>query len=292
MQTPKIPSDWPHQNVSRHIRTPRHLWHVQDMGTGPLVILLHGAGGSSHSFRHLIAYLTPHYRVIALDLPGQGFSVLGAHGQCSLNAMAQDIVDLAQEQGWDARAIIGHSAGAAIALRLTALLPLDAVIGINAALDRFDGVAGWLFPALARFLSLLPFLPQVFSKLAATPRQVGQLLASTGSKLDAEGVDFYLRLMRMPSHVAATLSMMAQWNLDALLAALPQITQPCLLITAQGDLAVPPAVSDRAAARLPNAQRMRIPQYGHLVHEEAPAPVAQHILAFLDNKTVAAMSQT
>ena len=292
MNAPKIPVDWPYQTASRHIQTRRHLWHIQEIGSGPLLILLHGAGGASHSFRHLMPYLSPRYRVITLDLPGQGFSILGAHGQCSLNAMAQDIADLAQEEAWVPVAIIGHSAGAAIALRLTALMPLGAVIGINAALDRFDGVAGWLFPALARFLSLVPFLPQVFSKLAGTPRQVSQLLASTGSKLDAEGAALYLRLLQKPSHVAATLSMMAQWDLTALLAALPQIKQPCLLITSEGDRAVPPAVSDRAAARLPNAQRMRIPRFGHLVHEEAPAPVAEQILAFLQNNNIAAMAPT
>lgn len=249
------------------------------MGAGPLLILIHGAGGASHSFRHLMPLLAAQYRVIAIDLPGQGFSVLGPRGECSLTAMARDIAVLAAD--WDIHAIIGHSAGAAIALQLSDLIPMRAVIGINAALAGFDGVAGWLFPALARTLALLPFVPQMFSKLAGNPQKLRDLLTSTGSTLDAAGQAQYLYLLRRPDHVAGTLAMMAQWNIDPLLRHLPQIKTPCLLITAQNDRAVPSEVSDRASRQLPNAQRRHIPQYGHLVHEESAAQVATEIIDFL-----------
>lgn len=278
-----IPTDWPHRDASRHVLAARHLWHIQEMGAGPLLILIHGAGGASHSFRHLIPLLAPHYRVIALDLPGQGFSVLGPRGECSLTAMARDIAILAKASDWEIHAIIGHSAGAAIALQLSELIPTKAVIGINAALAGFDGVSSWLFPILARTLALLPFVPQVFSKLAGNPQKVRELLTSTGSSLDAAGEAQYLHLLRRPEHVAGTLAMMAQWNFDALLRQLPQIKTPCLLITAENDRAVPPEVSDRAATQLPNAVRTHIPQYGHLAHEEAAPLVAAHIIDFLRN---------
>ncbi len=267
-----------------------HLWHIQDIGAGPLLILIHGAGGASHSFRHLIPLLAPHYRVIALDLPGQGFSVLGPRAACSLTAMARDIAILAKTQGWQPHAIIGHSAGAAIALQLSELIPTDAVIGINAALAGFDGVSAWLFPILARTLALLPFVPQVFSKLAGNPQKVRDLLTSTGSSLDAAGEAQYLHLLRRPEHVAGTLAVMAQWNVDTLLRQLPQIKTPCLLITAENDHAVPPDVSDRAATQLPNAQRRHIPQHGHLVHEEAAPLVAAHITEFLRDYDIGAIA--
>lgn len=245
------------------------------------MLLIHGAGGATHSFHHLIPLLTPQYRVIALDLPGQGFTLLGARHRCGLDAMVEDIATLAAQQNWPPAIIIGHSAGAAIGLALAERIPTTAVIGINAALGGFDGVAGWLFPALARVLSLMPLVPQMFSKLAGTPKQVHQLLASTGSRIDAEGEAQYLQLLRNPSHVGATLAMMAQWNLDGLLRRLPRQSVPCLLITAAADRAVPPEVSQRAAARRPNTQWINLPNGGHLVHEEAAQQVADPILAFL-----------
>ena len=118
MRAPVIPAFWPYRDASRHIVCKPHLWHVQDIGAGPLVLLLHGAGGATHSFRHLIPLLAQHYRIIALDLPGQGFSVLGARSRCGLDPVSDDIAALIRQEGWQPLAIIGHSAGGAIAQRL------------------------------------------------------------------------------------------------------------------------------------------------------------------------------
>jgi magnesium chelatase accessory protein len=140
----------------------------------------------------------------------------------------------------------------------------------------------WLFPVLARVLTRLPMVADLFSRFAGTPSQVHQLLLSTGSRIDATGEAQYLHLLRQPAHVSATLAMMAQWNLDGLLQRLPALRLPCLLITAEGDRAVPAKVSQRAAARMPNASSPMIKGYGHLVHEEAAAEVARLIFDFLN----------
>lgn len=281
MAAPAPPPDWPHRETSRQVACRPHLWHVQEMGAGPLLLLLHGAGGATHSWRHLMPLLARHWRVIAIDLPGQGFTRLGARGRCGVDPMAEDISALCRQEGWAPFAIIGHSAGAALALRLAERLPLRAVIGINAALGAFDGVAGWLFPLLARLLAMTPFAAQIFSRIWGTEARVQGLLASTGSQIDAAGQAQYLTLLRRPAHVDATLAMMAQWQLDGLLARLPQQTCPCLLITARRDRAVPPAVSQAAAARMPQARCADSGDFGHLVHEEDPVAVAGMIGDFL-----------
>jgi magnesium chelatase accessory protein len=281
MQPLTIPPDWPHRATSRRIACPPHLWHAQIAGTGPDLLLLHGAGGATHSWRNLIPLLTPHYRVIAIDLPGQGFSRLGARDRCGLDPMAADIASLCKQENWHPTAIIGHSAGGVIALRLSELMPLKAVIGINAAISGFDGVAGWLFPAMAKLLSLTPFAAQMFSRMSGTPARAEALLASTGSQIDTAGHAQYLTLLRNPGHVDATLAMMAQWRLDDLLTRLPALTTPTLLITASGDKTVPAAVSDRAAKRMPHATWLNLPALGHLAHEEDAPTLAAQILPFL-----------
>ena len=60
---------WPNADLSRRITGPVHRWHVQESGDGPLILLLHGAGGSTHSYRALLPHLAKFARVIALDLP-------------------------------------------------------------------------------------------------------------------------------------------------------------------------------------------------------------------------------
>lgn len=286
MRPPHIPSHWPNRAASRHVNSRPHLWHVQEMGAGPLILLLHGAGGATHSFRNLIPLLTPHYRVVAVDLAGQGFTVMGSRQRSGLDAMAEDVASLISHEGWQVQALIGHSAGAALSLRLSEILPVKAVVGINAALGKFEGLAGWLFPAMARVLAMTPMVAQLFSRIAGTPSQVHQLLLSTGSRIEPTGEAQYLHLLRMPSHVAATLLMMAQWELDPILDRLGSLKTPSLLITGANDRTVPPATSMRSAAAMLQAAWVDIPRFGHLVHEEAAEPVAALIRDFLAERAV------
>ena len=283
MRALTIPANWPLRNASRHIASRPHLWHVQDLGAGPVLLLLHGAGGATHSFRNLIPLLAQTHRVIAIDLPGQGFTVPGSRLRCGLEAMAHDVRSLCIQENWHPTALIGHSAGAALSLRVAQIMPVSSVIGINAALSNFDGVAGWVFPIMAKVLAMTPLVATVFSKYARTPGQVRQLIAATGSRIDHEGEAQYLHLLRMSSHVDATLSMMAQWNPGAFMDSLPTQTTPCLLITAAGDRAVPSTVSKKAATAMPQARWVELPLYGHLVHEEAADKVAALILGFLNS---------
>lgn len=285
MAPDEIPTDWPFRQASRLVICGTHRWHVQVLGAGPEILLLHGAGASTHSFRHLIPLLQQHYRVIAVDLPGQGFTSIGSRDRCGLDDIAHDLADLVAQEGWAPVAFIGHSAGAAVALRLAELRPVQAVVGINAALGQFEGLAGWLFPRMAQLLSALPLVPEIFSRFAGTPQQVHRLLASTGSRIDRDGEAQYLALVRRPSHVAATLAMMAQWSLDGLVSRLPRLDVPCLLITGSGDTAVPASTSERACKTMRQAIWVDLPGYGHLIHEEAADKVASLILEFLSRQS-------
>ncbi len=280
------PDDWPHTELSRQVFCKPHRWHVQEAGEGPTVILLHGAGGSVHSYRDMITVLAREYHVVAIDMPGQGLTQLGARHRCGLDAMAKDVAALLSQQQWMPVAVVGHSAGGALALRLSHLLsPTPAVIGINPALGHFQGLAGVLFPVMAKLLALTPGVAGFFSRSAANPDRVRSLIESTGTTLSDHGLALYRRLVGDRGHVDATLLMMAQWTLDDLLRELPTITAPTLFLAGEHDEAVPPSVSEDAAARMPNAKVMRLPDLGHLAHEEDPAQICSLIQDFLAKVT-------
>ncbi len=281
MPPDRMPAQWPYRDRVRRVASRPHDWSVIDAGEGPVLLLLHGAGGAGHSFRHLIPLLTPRYRVIVPDLPGQGFTRSGSRSRYGIDPMAEDMAQLCLTLGVEPQAIIGHSAGAALALRLTEFLAPRGVVGINAALGAFDGAAGVMFPLLARVLAVTPFIPHVVARLWGTPATVAKLLSATGSPLDAEGQAQYLALVRDAAHVDGTLGMMAQWRLEDLMARLPSISTPCLLIASGGDLAVPARISRDAARLLPAAQYVELPALGHLVHEEAAPDVAAVLLPWL-----------
>ena len=280
---PELPADWPLRHASRFVRSRPHAWHVQDVGDGPTLLFLHGAGGSTHTWRDVLPALKTH-RGIAIDLPGHGFTRLGARQRSSLECMAEDIAQLAAKEGWDIRGIVGHSAGGAVALRLSTKLPgTPPVVAINPALQPFDGVAGLLFPMAARTIATMPFAVDIIRRTLVAPERARQLLAGTGSKIDAKGVALYARLLRERSHVEGALLMMAQWSLDGLLADLPKLETRALLLTGANDRTVPPIGAVQAAARMRDAQVESLDDLGHLANEEAPEDVARRIEAFLSD---------
>ncbi|WP_299615777.1 alpha/beta fold hydrolase BchO [uncultured Tateyamaria sp.] len=267
---------WPNSDLSRRGQGPVHRWHIQEKGVGKTVLMLHGAGGSTHSYRDLIPELARTFHVVAIDLPGQGFTQLGARHRCGLDAMAEDISKLCAHEGWTPDVIVGHSAGCAVALRLAEpdLSPrghAPLIIGINAALEQFKGLAGLLFPVMAKALAAVPFTASLFSGASSNPDRIKALIGSTGSDLDADGLALYQRLVGDRNHVDGTLLMMSQWALDPLLKRLPDHPSEVHFIVGETDATVAPQVSEKAASRMQNATVHRLAGLGHLAHEENPA---------------------
>lgn len=275
-----LPNDWPFKAQSSLITAGRHRFWVADTGPrdAPALLLLHGTGASLHSFRRTIPGLAQHYRTITPDLPGHGASATGFTGRLSLDAMAQDLWMLLDTLHIQPEAIIGHSAGAAIGLRMAELRPVPQVIGLNAALGEFDGAAAFLFPIIAKGLATLPFAATAITAFFGRPGTVERILTGTGSPLDPEGRAQYLRLVRDPDHVTGALGMMADWKLQPLLNRLPQTTTKVTLIASEGDRAVPAQVSIDAAKRIPGAQLHLLPKLGHLAHEETEDGLSALIL--------------
>lgn len=273
------PRDWPLRDHARRIRA-RHDWWVVEHGTGPEILLLHGAGGSGHSFRSLAPALEG-YRTLIPDLPGQGFTRPGSRGRFGIEPMAEDLAGLIKAAGWQPRLVIGHSAGVPLALQLSTLVPFRAVIGLNAALGQFDGAAGFLFPLFARALAATPFVPSMVSRLWGNEAKVRALIEGTGSRLDEAGIRQYLTLVQRAAHVDGTLGMMAAWRVDKLMARAAGLTVPTLLVANAGDRLVPPKVSRDAARMLPRAEVREMPSLGHLAHEEDAGAVVDSIADWL-----------
>ena len=196
--------------------------------------------------------------------------------------MAQDLAKLIAQENWHPTALVGHSAGGALALRTSTLIdPHPLVIGINPALDTFHGVAGVLFPVMAKLLAVTPGVSSLFAKSGSRVSRVRALIESTGTTLPDEGINLYQRLVSDRTHVDATLLMMAQWSLDDLHADLPQTHSPTLFLTGDQDLAVPPMVADDAASVMRDARVVHLAGLGHVAHEEDPQRLADEIETFV-----------
>ena len=157
----------------------------------------------------------------------------------------------------------------------------------DAALLPFPGLAARLFPALARMLFVNPFAPHLFARMARVQGETARFLArSTGSRIDAEGVRYYERLFATSGHCAGAITMMADWDLEALARDLPRLTTPLLLVHGERDTAIPIATAREAAAMVGDGRLEPLAGLGHLAHEERPEEVAAMIRRLLGGATM------
>jgi magnesium chelatase accessory protein len=273
-------ADWPNRHASHFVEAAGLRWHVQRMGEGPALLLIHGTGAATHSWRGLLPLLAQRFSVVAPDLPGHGFTQSPPPHRLSLPGMATDLAALLRKLDVRPEIVVGHSAGAAILARmcLDGRIAPRLLVAINGAFMPFGGIANHLFSPLAKLLVLNPLVPRAFAWQASNAGAVERLLANTGSTIDQQGIALYRKLTRDPLHVAAALRMMANWKLEPLLRDLPRLATPLLLITATDDQSISPDVARQVGEILPHATIERVPGLGHLVHEEQPQLVAQLIM--------------
>jgi magnesium chelatase accessory protein len=250
---------------------------MQVMGSGPVTLLIHGTGASTHSFRMMMRLLAPEFTVVAPDLPGHGFTdpPPSASGY-SLPGVASGLAALLRVLALEPVLLVGHSAGAAVATRMCldgAVSPL-AVISLNGALLPFPGMAHVILGPAARLLAGSGIAAKAFTVFAGSRPSVERMLRSTGSRIDAEGLRFYARLAGNPAHVHGALALMANWDLRPLARDLPSLAPRLVLLTGSRDGMVPPTESFRVRSLVPTAELVSLRGLGHLAHEEQPEQVA------------------
>ena len=272
--------DWPNRAASRLVRLDIE-WHVQRFGSGPEMLLVHGTGASTHSFGGLARELADRFTITAIDLPGHGFSAPLPTGKMTLPGMAAALGRLLAHMEVSPQVVVGHSAGAAILLRmcLDGLIAPKVVVSLNGALTGFGGPIGRLFSPLAQMLALNPLVPRVFARRARNEEVLERLVRRTGSRLGPTELDYYARLARDPGHVAAALAMMAGWDLASLRRDFSRLHVPVVLVAGSRDGMVPADQAFDLERQLPLARAVILGGLGHLAHEEAPEAVAAVIEA-------------
>ncbi|MBC8089834.1 MAG: alpha/beta fold hydrolase [Phycisphaerae bacterium] len=271
---------WPNAAASRFVDAAGLRWHVQVSGTGPTVVVLHGSGAANHSWRDVTPLLAAHCTVIAPDLPGHGFTGFPPADKLSLRAMADSVRELLRTLDVRPDVLVGHSAGGALALWLAAEWPDCAVVGVNAALAPPNALMTLLTPAVGTLAGtgIVGFLT---ARLAESDFVFNSLMRSTGSIILPEQMALYRAFAKSERHATALMSMFAEWNLPALAERLPAVTNRVTLIVGAKDEWVPVASTEQVAKRLTNVELIRLPNSGHLAHEEEPNRVTEIIMRSL-----------
>ncbi len=280
--------EWPFSSKSKYYKFFFHNWHLQDIGTRkkPIILLIHGTGASTHSWRLLIPFLLKNFRVINIDLPGHGFTKMGSKNRSSLKYIPKDIHNLLEFLKIQPEIIIAHSAGVPIALNYTLLSNKSPkiIISLNGAVNKFDGVANIFFPIFAKILSVSPFVSNIIKNLLRSSKVVDDFINSTGSTLDQESIRYYKSLLSNTEHINGILNMISQWNLDDLIKNFDQLNIPILFLLGENDKTVKPQNVMNFVRKFENVETILIKKYGHLMHEESPEIIYNHIKSFLLSK--------
>jgi pimeloyl-ACP methyl ester carboxylesterase len=253
--------------------------HYVDRGQGRPLVLIHGLGGRIYNFRYNIPVLSEHLRVVALDLKGFGYSERPAAGDYSLTAQARLVGELMDRLGIARAAVLGHSMGAAIALRLAATCPekVDRLILVGSAPPN------GMVPRFAASLPLRPLLRLGAALVLHQPRVRERVLRQgfyDPAFLSPEMLEEFRRSARIRGSTNAIASLLSDAARDEPLD-LSRVSQPVLLLWGEGDRWADLRLARWLADELPDARLQVIDRARHMVLEERAEEANEAILAFL-----------
>ncbi len=292
MQWSQYSQRWPNAQRSEHLTVGECRFHLQrwinpqiKRNPRPLLLLLHGTGSSTHSFSGLAPLLAEHFDLLIVDLPGHGFSnPVPAHAM-SLPGMAQAVRSLLRYLEAEPAGIVGHSAGAAVAIQLeldsVSATNRPCIISLNGALVPFGH---YHLPGMSWFSKVMAtqsWIPWVFAMQARALPVTSFLIDSTGSKIPEQNIWCYQQLFADRQHVSGALRMMANWDLRSFYERLPELKNRLLIISTTEDRTVSPAISMKAHQAVKHSEWLSVPGLGHLAHEEQPEPFAAAIVRFM-----------
>jgi pimeloyl-ACP methyl ester carboxylesterase len=245
---------------------------VTDLGDGQPVVLLHGQPGQGRDWEAVVRQLGAELRVIVPDRPGYGRTGGPAVG---VGGNVDAVVELLDRLDLPTVAVVGHSWGGAVALDLVRRHPdrvsvvvLVASVGGRGSVNLLDRVLG------------LPVIGPAFSLVGLTAMRafpVRRLLARMSGPSSADTASSGRWYSAWRSFVVEQRALVLE--LPGIVASLPSIRTPAVVMIGEADRVVPPVSQEHLATILPQAQTVRVAKVGHLLPQKSPQSVAEVILA-------------
>ena len=262
-----------------------------EAGEGPVVLAVHGLGGTKGSFLPTVAALSDRFRVIALDLPGFGDSDKPIGAAYDARFFASACVDLLDALELDRVHVIGNSLGGRVALEVGLRQP--------ARVQRLALLAcslAWRRPR--PWAPLVRLTRPELGLVHLAPRSVvdgivRRLIPGANDGWAAAGVDEFLRAYLTPSGRAAFYAAARHIYLDephgveGFWPRLEALEPDALFIWGRDDKLVPIGFKRHVADALPRAHHLEL-DCGHVPQIERPGPANEAIAAFFSQSPVAA----
>jgi pimeloyl-ACP methyl ester carboxylesterase len=260
--------------------------YYQEQGKGPPVLLLHGFGASTFTWRHVAPELAQTHRVIAVDLKGFGRSDKPFDERYSVLDQAELLAQLIEDKDLRDLTIVGHSFGGGVALRL-ALDANDRLGGRIVRLVLLDSIAyPQQIPVFFRLLDM-PLVSQVGVRMvppSVQTRVALQIAYHDDSKIDPEQVEIYAAPLKTAAGKHAIVQSARQIvpeDIDTLPERYKTITLPTLILWCDHDRIVPLDVGLKLRRTLPNSTLRLVEGCGHMPQEEQPETTLTLLKGFI-----------
>lgn len=250
-----------------------------DLGEGSVVVLLHAGIADRRMWRGQVAALSQRHRVLALDLRGYGDSDLPENPF----AHYDDVVGLLDALAIERAALVGCSFGGAVAIDTTLAHP-DRVTALALFGSAVSGHE-WSDEANDLWESLIGDVDDEDFDAAARA-DVRFWVVGPGRQpadVDPALLEFAWEMDRRALAAEAALGNVEVRELDRpAIGRLAEIGVPVLVGAGAADVPDISRLADEIAARVPGAVRLPdVPNAGHLLPLEHPAPINEALLAFL-----------
>jgi len=245
-------------------------------GTGPPLVLLHGALSDSRAWRKQLDGLCDEFTVVAWDAPGCGRSS-DPPESFRLSDYADCLAEFLQEIGIERPHLLGLSFGGGLALEFYHRYP-----GIPRTMLLVSAYAGWAgsLPAeevrnrLEQALKLSEEPPEQLVKMWMPSMFSSSVPPEVVEEAAAMMADFH------PIGMRAMARAFAEADLRDVL---PHIEVPTLLLYGEYDQRSPSHVARELHARIPKSTLVIIPGVGHDISTEVPAIFNTEVRGFLSS---------
>jgi len=264
--------------------------HYKVYGSGqPVMILLHGFGASTFSWREVVEPLAAHGTVIAYDRPAFGLTERPMPGEWvgqnpySPEMQPQLLIGLMDALGVEKAILIGNSAGGTVAVQTALAYPkrVQALVLVDAAiLTGGSGVPSWL-----RWVLDTPQANRVGPLLVRSIQTRGEAFIQTAwhdpSKITTEVMQGYRKPLQVKEWDRALWQLTSQSRSLGLENRLAELALPVLVVTGDDDRIVPTSQSLELAGLIPDAGLVVFPACGHVPQEECPQDFLSVVIPFI-----------
>jgi pimeloyl-ACP methyl ester carboxylesterase len=256
--------------------------HFEEAGRGEAVVLLHGFGGSSHAWRHVMPALARRFRVIAVDLNGFGWTQRPRDVAAYTYAgQAEVVLGTLRALGVERFHVVGHSYGGGLALWLAGRHPerVRSVVLLSSVLPDYSQAQR---QAWARFRSLNWLLVHFFVLSRAGVRRTLEICFHDKRQITSDLVEAYRERLLVEGCEDAYYGLMAPLNLPEPEVALTDVQAPTLVVWGREDRLIPLPRAEAYVPQLPDARLVVLDDCGHMALEECPQRLLAEMLPFLE----------